>query len=46
VIYGVFVLVPLLHAVYLSMFDWNGITQGTWVGLANYAQVLQDPLIQ
>jgi raffinose/stachyose/melibiose transport system permease protein len=45
-IYAVFVLAPLLHAVYLSFFDWNGLTQGTWIGLANYVQVVQDPLIQ
>jgi raffinose/stachyose/melibiose transport system permease protein len=45
-VYAVFVLAPLLHAVYLSCFDWDGLTQGTWIGLANYARVVQDPLIQ
>jgi raffinose/stachyose/melibiose transport system permease protein len=45
-VYGIFVLAPLLHAADLSLYDWNGLTQGTFIGLGNYAQVVQDPLIQ
>jgi raffinose/stachyose/melibiose transport system permease protein len=39
-----FALAPFLHAVWLSFFDWDGITVGTWTGLGNYEKVLQDPL--
>ncbi|MES1193547.1 MAG: sugar ABC transporter permease [Solirubrobacterales bacterium] len=42
-IFGGFTLVPLLHAVWLSFFKWDGITAGKWVGLANYGDVLSDP---
>jgi raffinose/stachyose/melibiose transport system permease protein len=42
-IFGAFTLVPLLHAVWLSLFEWDGITAGKWVGLANYGDVLSDP---
>jgi raffinose/stachyose/melibiose transport system permease protein len=45
-IYVLFIVFPLFHAVYLSFFNWNGITQGTWTGLSNYVALIQDPLIQ
>jgi raffinose/stachyose/melibiose transport system permease protein len=41
-VYAAFVLVPLLHTVWLSFFDWDGITVGTWSGLENYVEVLRD----
>lgn len=37
-----FVLVPLGHSVWLSLFEWDGVTAGRWVGLANYRDVLSD----
>jgi raffinose/stachyose/melibiose transport system permease protein len=41
-IFGTFVLVPLVHSVWLSFFDWDGITTGHWVGLHNYGHVLSS----
>lgn len=38
-----FVLVPLGQTFYLSFWDWNGISAGTWVGIDNYANALEDP---
>ena len=43
VMYAVFVLLPLLMSVQYSFFRWNGIGPMTWVGLRNYAAVLEDP---
>ena len=40
--YAAFALYPLLKAAYLSLFDWDGLTVGTWVGLSNYQEVLGD----
>jgi raffinose/stachyose/melibiose transport system permease protein len=40
--FGAFVLVPLAHAAWISLFSWDGITPGTWVGLANYKAVVSD----
>jgi raffinose/stachyose/melibiose transport system permease protein len=45
-VFGAFVLVPLLHAAWISLFQWDGITPGTWVGLRNYADFFTDPLIR
>ncbi len=40
--YLLFTFLPLLHTAYLSLFDWNGITVGTYVGLDNYREILGD----
>jgi raffinose/stachyose/melibiose transport system permease protein len=45
-LYGGFVLLPLLHGLWLSFFDWNGLTRGTWVGLLNYRDLLTSPEIR
>ncbi|AKU16000.1 carbohydrate ABC transporter permease [Luteipulveratus mongoliensis] len=41
-VYAAFALYPLLKAVYLSFWDWDGLTLATWVGLGNYADVFGD----
>jgi raffinose/stachyose/melibiose transport system permease protein len=43
VMYAVFVLLPLLLSIQYSFFRWDGIGAMTWVGLRNYAAVLEDP---
>jgi raffinose/stachyose/melibiose transport system permease protein len=43
VMYAVFVLLPLLLSIKYSFFRWNGIGPMTWVGLKNYATVLEVP---
>ena len=45
-LFALFALGPFLHAVWLSFFDWDGITIGTWTGLGNYRKVIADPLIR
>jgi raffinose/stachyose/melibiose transport system permease protein len=42
-VFALFVLAPLAHSVWLSLFEWDGVTPGTWVGLANYKAVVSDP---
>src|SRR5262245_4538653 len=42
-VFFLFVLLPLLHAVWISFFAWDGLTVGTWVGLKNYGDVISDP---
>ncbi len=41
--YAVFVLLPLLMSIQYSFFRWDGIGPMTWVGLNNYATVLEVP---
>jgi raffinose/stachyose/melibiose transport system permease protein len=40
--FGLFVLAPLAHAAWISLFSWDGVTPGKWVGLANYKAVVGD----
>jgi raffinose/stachyose/melibiose transport system permease protein len=44
--YLLFAFGPLAYTAWLSLFDWDGLTVGTWVGLENYADVLSDPDIR
>ncbi len=43
VFYAAFVLVPIVETFRLSFVKWDGLLPETWVGLANYGKVLQDP---
>ena len=40
----VFRLVPIEQAFHLSFTRWNGAGQPEWIGLANFEQVLKDPV--
>ncbi|WP_238151681.1 carbohydrate ABC transporter permease [Kribbella sindirgiensis] len=40
--YAAFLLYPLLRSVQLSLYDWDGLTLGRWVGLANYREIISD----
>lgn len=40
--YGVFVLRPLALTFQYSFYDWNGVTDATWVGWDNYTRLLHD----
>jgi raffinose/stachyose/melibiose transport system permease protein len=41
-VYAGFVLFPLGHSVLLSLYRWDGVTPGTWIGLQNYQDLLAD----
>lgn len=46
VVFALFVLAPLAHAAYISLFHWDGLTVGTWAGLSNYGDVFSDPTLR
>jgi len=46
VVYALFLLWPLLHGAWLSLFHWDGLTVGTWAGAANYSQAVSDPQLR
>jgi raffinose/stachyose/melibiose transport system permease protein len=41
-----FVVWPLLHGAWLSLFHWDGETLGTWAGAANYTEAIADPKLR
>jgi raffinose/stachyose/melibiose transport system permease protein len=44
--YAAFNIVPLVQGFNLSFYSWDGLTAGTWVGLANYKDFFTDPVIR
>ena len=40
---GLYVVYPIVSTIYLSFFTWDGMTEKTFVGLANYAELFQAP---
>jgi raffinose/stachyose/melibiose transport system permease protein len=40
-----FVLVPFAHTIGLSFYDWDGLTNATFAGLANYREALASSLV-
>jgi raffinose/stachyose/melibiose transport system permease protein len=43
VVFATFVLVPLGRSGWLSLYAWDGVTPGTWVGFDNYSELVSDP---
>src|SRR3954468_12415346 len=44
--YLLFAFGPLVYTAWLSFFDWDGLTVGTWAGLDNYRKVFENPNIR
>jgi raffinose/stachyose/melibiose transport system permease protein len=42
-VFGCFMAWPLLRALWLSLYEWDGLSVGTWVGLDNYREVVTNP---
>src|SRR5215218_6658479 len=45
-VFAAFVLYPLGHAFWLSLWEWDGISASTWAGLGNYGDVVSDPALR
>jgi raffinose/stachyose/melibiose transport system permease protein len=41
-VFAAFVLAPLGHAGWLSLWDWDGLSLASWAGLSNYTAVFTD----
>lgn len=44
VLFGVFVAYPVIFTFQSSLLDWDGLRQGTFIGLGNYAEFFRDPV--
>lgn len=40
-----FIVLPMLHTVYLSFFEWDGLTAARLVGFRNFQSLVTDPLL-
>jgi ABC-type sugar transport system permease subunit len=43
-LFGVFVLFPLVSSFYYAFTEWSGYAEPNWVGLANFRRALADPV--
>ncbi|TPN81106.1 sugar ABC transporter permease [Mesorhizobium sp. CU2] len=43
VLFGLVILAASFETVWISLHDWDGIGAKTWVGLANYVELAEDP---
>ncbi|QDB79677.1 sugar ABC transporter permease [Georgenia wutianyii] len=46
VVYALFLLYPLGRSVQISLYDWDGLSLATFVGLENYVDVVADPKLR
>ena len=40
--FAVYVLIPIFQSMWLSFYDWDGLGAKTWVGTANYVELMDD----
>jgi raffinose/stachyose/melibiose transport system permease protein len=45
-VFAVFVIAPMIDGAWISLFQWDGVTPGRWVGLDNYRSALSDPAVR
>jgi raffinose/stachyose/melibiose transport system permease protein len=45
-IFGFVIVGPVAYGAWISLFDWNGVSAGRWVGLHNYSAALHDPIVR
>ena len=41
--FGVYVIGPILESMAISLYDWDGLGQAKYIGLANYVELWNDP---
>ena len=42
-LFAVYVIAPIFQSIWISFFEWDGIGEKTFIGLGNYAELLEDP---
>jgi raffinose/stachyose/melibiose transport system permease protein len=45
-VFAVFVIAPMVDGAWISLFQWDGVTPGRWVGMDNYRSALSDPAVR
>lgn len=43
--FSIYVVFPIFQSIWISFFDWDGLGPKTWVGLDNYANLLDDEFL-
>lgn len=40
--FTIYVIAPIFQSIWISFFEWDGLGEATWVGSANYVELLDD----
>jgi multiple sugar transport system permease protein len=38
----VYVIIPIFQSLWVSFYDWDGLSEAKWIGIANYLELLDD----
>ena len=41
-LFAVYVLYPIFSSLFISLFEWDGVGEMFWVGIANYIEMWDD----
>jgi multiple sugar transport system permease protein len=42
ILFGLFVIWPIIQSIYISFTEWSGFGEKTWIGLENYRELFRD----
>lgn len=42
IMFSIYVIIPIFQSIWISFYDWDGLGAKTWIGLANYVELLDD----
>ncbi|CAN7300318.1 sugar ABC transporter permease [Pararhizobium sp. LjRoot235] len=42
IMFSIYVIIPIFQSIWISFYDWDGLGPKTWIGVANYAELLDD----
>ena len=40
--FSIYVIMPIFQSIWVSFYEWDGLSEANWVGLANYIELLDD----
>ena len=46
VLFMLFVVLPFIDGIYISLFQWDGVSPAHWTGLGNYSAIFTDPTVR
>lgn len=41
--FGIYVIAPIFESIAISFYDWDGLGEATYIGVANYVELYNDP---
>lgn len=42
IMFSIYVIIPIFQSIWISFYDWDGLGPKTWIGVANYVELLDD----